>query len=183
MSRLGSGVWQSVQEALPFLRRKPSALPRGQMLALKPIRSRDIDWEMKTPAPVDEDDEAAADTPLPNAALTVPRREDMSGRILTRVFRIPATRTIELDEINTQLWLLCDGKHSVDQLIKHTCDAYKMNRRQGEVGVITAMRMLAQRGLIGFGAVQKTEIKGTGTDHGHTGERKRSTPARRRRRH
>ncbi len=146
----------SLRQSIPFLAREKGSLPRGEMLALKPVRSREIAWEMK-----------AAEGEAPGAKLTVPRRDDRVGQILSRIFRITGTKTIELDEINAQLWARCDGQHSVDQLIRYACETYKMNRRQGEVGVITAMRMFAQRGLIGLGTGgARTGGTGSGTGSG-----------------
>ena len=152
MSRLN--LFNTLRQTIPFLAREKPGLPRGEMLGLKPVRSREIAWEMK---PEDE---------APGAKLTVPRRNDRVGRLLSRIFRITATKTIELDEINAQLWARCDGQHSVDQLIRYACETYKMNRRQSEVGVITAMRMFAQRGLIGLQAGATSGAKTSGTSSG-----------------
>ena len=168
----------TLRQAIPFLAREKPGLPRGEMLGLKPVRSREIVWEMRT-----AEDEA------PGAKLTVPRRDDRVGKILSRVFRVTATKTIELDEINAQLWARCDGQHSVDQLIRYACETYKMNRRQGEVGVITAMRMFAQRGLIGLQAgtakTDTTKTSGTsigkGTPNVRSDNRQRPQTKRRRR--
>ena len=161
-------------QSIPFLAREKAGLPRGEMLGLKPVRSREIVWEMR-----EAEDEA------PGAKLTVPRRDDRVGKILTRIFRVTATRTIELDEINAQLWARCDGRHSVDQLIRYACETYKMNRRQGEVGVITAMRMFAQRGLIGLQAgapkAGAAQTNGKGTTHVRSDQRQRPQTKRRRR--
>lgn len=171
MSRLS--LLNNLRQSIPFLAREKSSLPRGQMLALKPVRSRGIAWEM---GPEDEP---------PGAKLTVPRRDDRVGKILSRVFRITATKTIELDEINARLWERCDGQHSVDQLIRYTCDTYKMNRRQGEVGVITAMRMFAQRGLIGLSAAKPDSIKSSekGTPNVRSDNARQRPQTKRRRRH
>jgi len=155
VSRLS--LLNNLRQSIPFLAREKASLPRGEMLALKPVRSRGIAWEM---GPEDEP---------PGAKLTVPRRDDRVGKILSRVFRITATKTIELDEINARLWERCDGQHSVDQLIRYTCETYKMNRRQGEVGVITAMRMFAQRGLIGLSAAKPDSIKNSDRSSGMNG--------------
>ena len=125
-----------LRQYFPFLNRAKGALPRGEMLALRPLRSREIAWEMK---PADE---------TPGVQLTVPRRDDRIGQILSRLFQIPATKTIELDEFGAAVWARCDGQHSVEQLVNFTCTAYKLNRRQAEVSVVTFMRMLAQRRLI-----------------------------------
>ena len=173
MSRLS--LLDSLRQSIPFLAREKAGLPRGEMLALKPARSRGIEWEMR---PEDE---------TPGARLTVPRRDDRVGKILTRIFRVTATKTIELDEINAQLWARCDGQHSVDQLIRYACETYKMNRRQGEVGVITAMRMFAQRGLIGLqagtagGTKTSGIISGKGTTNVRSDQRQRPQTKRRRR--
>ena len=173
MSRLN--LLNTLRQSIPFLAREKAGLPRGEMLGLKPVRSREIAWEMK---PEDE---------APGAKLTVPRRDDRVGQLLSRIFRITATKTIELDEINAQLWARCDGQHSVDQLIRYACETYKMNRRQGEVGVITAMRMFAQRGLIGLqaGMVGGTKtsgiISGKGTTNVRSDNRQRPQTKKRRR--
>ena len=174
MSRLN--LLNNLRQSIPFLAREKASLPRGQMLALKPVRSRGIAWEM---GPEDEP---------PGAKLIVPRRDDRVGKILSRVFRITATKTIELDEINARLWERCDGQHSVDQLIRYTCDTYKMNRRQGEVGVITAMRMFVQRGLIGLSAAKPDSNKSSknvrrGTPDVRSDQTQRRPQTKRRRRH
>lgn len=167
----------ALRQSIPFLAREKAGLPRGEMLGLKPVRVREIAWEMR---PEDE---------APGAKLTVPRRDDRVGQILSRIFRVTATKTIELDEINAQLWARCDGQHSVDQLIRYACETYKMNRRQGEVGVITAMRMFAQRGLIGLqsGGAKTDAAKTNGISTGkgrtnvHSDQRQRPQTKRRRR--
>jgi len=171
VSRLS--LLNSLRQTIPFLAREKGSLPRGEMLALKPTRSREIAWEMK---PEDE---------TPGAKLTVPRRDDRMGQILSRLFRIPATKTIELDEFGAQVWSRCDGAHSVEQLIHFTCDTYKLNRRQGEVSVITFMRMLAQRRLIGLQTSGTppggTQSRGKGTSNVRSDHRQRPQTKRRRR--
>ena len=164
----------SLQQSIPFLAREKGSLPRGEMLGLKPQRSREVVWEMKS------DDE------VPGVKLTVPRRDDRIGQILSRFLHVPATKTIELDEFGAQVWSRCDGAHSVEQLINFTCDTYKLNRRQAEVSVITFMRMLAQRRLIGLSAAGQqprvsSSISGKGTAHVRSGDRQRPQTKRRRR--
>ena len=170
MSRLK--FLDALQQAIPFLDRGKPGLPRGEMLGLKPLRNREVAWEM-------------SGNEAPIAKLTVPRREDRAGQLLSWIFKIPQSRTIELDEFGAQVWARCDGQHSVDQLIKHTCDTYKLNRRQGEVSVLTFMKMLAQRRLIGFpagaGRTAGTEGKGTGNVNHHGAARQRPQNKKRRR--
>lgn len=166
-------ILESLQQAIPFLQRSKAGLPRGEMLALKPQRAREVKWEQ------DETESGSV-----GVKLIVPRREDRLGQIIARVFRIPESRTIELDEFGAQVWVRCDGQHSVEQLVQFTCREYKLNRRQGEVSVVTFMKMLAQRRLIGIPAAApaagaQTEGKGTGHVH-HRGQRPQT---KRRRRH
>ena len=151
----------------PFLNRAKGSLPRGEMLALRPVRSGGIVW-------------AAKPDGEPGASLTVPRRDDRIGQIISRVFQIPATKTIELDEFGAAVWEKCDGRHSVEQLVAFTCSAYKLNRRQAEVSVVTFMRMLAQRRLIGLDSGIGS---GNGTANVHRSEQSRKPPRRGRRRH
>ena len=165
---------ETLRRSVPFLDRGKPGLPRGEVLSLKPLRNREVAWEIA------EGEEAAG------ARLTVPRREDRTGQLLSWIFKIPQSRVIELDEFGAQVWERCDGRHSVDQLIKHTCDTYKLNRRQGEVSVLTFMKMLAQRRLIGFpgaGEAARPQSEGKETTHvnGHRSARQRAQTKRRRR--
>lgn len=160
--------WNTLRQSIPFLAQEKGSLPRGEMLVLRPQRNREVVWEMK------------AEDETPGAKLTVPRRDDRMGQILSRVFRVPATKTIELDEFGAQVWSRCDGAHSVEQLITFTCDTYKLNRRQAEVSVITFMRMLAQRRLIGLQPIGITSGKGTANVRSNNRQR---PPTKRRRRH
>lgn len=166
MSRLN--FWNTLRQSIPFLAQEKGSLPRGEMLALRPQRNREIIWEMK------------AEDETPGAKLTVPRRDDRMGQILSRVFHVPATKTIELDEFGAQVWSRCDGAHSVEHLITFTCDAYKLNRRQAEVSVITFMRMLAQRRLIGLQTRETSSGKGTANVRSNIRQRPQT---KRRRRH
>lgn len=146
----------SLGRYVPFLRPR-SPLARADMLTLRPVRNPAVIWETRERM---EDGEDGDDTEVaPGVLLTIPRRTDRMGRILSFWFQMPEGRTVELDEFGTEVWGMCDGEHTVEQLVRHTCDAYKLNRRQGEVSVVAFMRMLAQRRLVGF------KVGGT-ADHG-----------------
>jgi len=155
-----------LKQYFPFLNRAKGALPRGEMLALRPLRNVSVAWEPK-PETV-------------GVQLTVPRRDDKLGQLLGRVFQVPSTKTIELDEFGSAVWEKCDGKHSVEQLVVFTASAYKLNRRQAEVSVVSFMRMLAQRRLIGL---DKSKSESGGTAHVHRNDRPRTPGKRGRRRY
>lgn len=130
----------TIGQYVPFLMRGKGSLPREQMLALRPVRNAAIAAEPMI-------DETSGPERL---ALRVPKREDMLGRVLSRLLSLPAERRIELDEFGSAVWRLCDGTRTVDSLVRYTCETYRLNRRQGEVSVVAFMRMLAQRRLIGL---------------------------------
>lgn len=153
---------QTVQQYLP-LGRKPT-LPRGETLALRPVRNRVVSWER--PADAAE-----------GMRLTVPRRQDRVARLLGRFLQFPDSKTIELDEFGAEVWELCDGAHSIEQLVAHTCKKYKLNRRQGEVSVVAFMKMLTQRRLIGFTTPEKER------SNGNPRPQRQRRPVRARRRH
>ena len=163
-------------EYVPLLARKP-ALPREQSLALKPTRNPSVQWEG---APPDEDSPRSG-----GVVLKVPVKPGGISRILTRVFSMPASKTIELDEFGGEVWALCDGQHTVEQFVQHTVRKYQLNRRQAEVSVLAFMRMLLERRLVGFReadlpTARKGESYGSNDHHARAIGRKRRQRAHRR---
>ncbi len=155
----------SIQKYVP-LGRKPT-LPRGETLALKPVRNPVVTWER----PEGED--------APALHLRIPRRQDRVGALLGRWLPVPTHKTIELDESGAALWERCDGAHTVERLVAHVSQTYKMNRRQAEVTVIAFLKMLAQRRLIGFAAPKDThEPQKEKQPHGNTRPQRQRRPVR-----
>ncbi|MDQ2799332.1 MAG: PqqD family protein [Armatimonadota bacterium] len=163
---------KSLSSSIPFVGRQKGGLPRAEMLALRPVRNPSITWEPKTA----EDDE---ETPV-GVALRVPHRDDWTSRLLARFFGMPPRKTIELDEFGAGVWERCDGKHTIEQLVRHTCDAYKLNQRQAEVSIVRFMQMLAQRRLIGTltGETRKEDSHASAT-RPRRGKRRPGQPRRR----
>lgn len=160
-------------EYVPLLARKPS-LPRAESLALRPMRNPAVTWECNKP----QDDDAPART-----VLRVPVKTGGLTRMLTRLMSMPDSKTIELDEFGGAVWEMCDGHHTVEQLVGHTCQTYQLNRRQAEVSVLAFMRMLIERRLIGFAAADTKGTHHVNTSQRPAGGRKRGqrTPRARRR--
>jgi hypothetical protein len=106
--------------------------------------------------------QATAARPLRNPALahhlndegyvvvTLPRREDTTGRLLSWVFMVPESRPIVLDEIGTMIWGLCDGKHSFADLSVALAERYTITSREAEVSLAEFLRRLGKRGMIAF---------------------------------
>ena len=114
---------------------------RAEVLGARPVRNPAIAWERGVWRGGDDEQPAVV-------LLRVPRRKDRWGNALARVFRLPAERKIELDEMGSDVWEMCDGALTVDALTKAICARYRLNRRQGEASVTAYLRMLAERRLV-----------------------------------
>ncbi|MDX1933877.1 MAG: PqqD family protein [Capsulimonadales bacterium] len=111
---------------------------RAEVLASKPLRNPKVPWDREAVRP---------DTP-PVALLRIPRRSDRFGNAVARIFKLPDYRKLELDEIGSDVWEMCDGANSVEAITKKVVERYKLNRRQAETSVTAYLRMLAQRQLV-----------------------------------
>jgi len=124
-----------------FRKREP-ALSREQSLASVPLRNTAIREE--------ETDEG-------HARLVIPRRKSRWVRLLSVLFYVPKTRRVTLDEIGTFVWRQCDGEHDVRSIIGALCTRYKLHRKEAEVSVVTYLRTLAKRGLLGIAVLKKDD--------------------------
>ena len=81
------------------------------------------------------------------------------------LLRMPAgaTKTFELDAIGVFVWEQCDGKTSVQQIIRKLAKRYNLGLRQAEVPTVQFLQMLGRKGLIGL---SKDAEEGTTDEHG-----------------
>lgn len=84
------------------------------------------------------------------ATLKVPLRT--GGRWNTWLFRVPqgATKTFELDALGLLVWESCDGKTSVQQVIRKLAKRYNLNLREAQVPTLAFLQTLVKKGLIGM---------------------------------
>lgn len=171
---------QIAAQYLPFVKSAEPRFTREESLGLRPVRNSSVQWELRltsgsnSNAIVQDDEDTVDEMPVDlttvvttpeempvGSALTliVQRREDTYARLITKIFGVVGNKRIELDEFGSQIWLLCDGTHAVDKMVTHTSTRYKLNRRQAEVSVVTFMRMLGQRRLIGFQNPERRTIE------------------------
>jgi hypothetical protein len=113
----------------------PVVLNRTQATAARPIRNPALAYHMN--------DEGYA-------VITLPRREDNTGKLLAWVFMVPESRPVVLDEIGTLIWDLCDGKHSFAELSSALAEHYSVTPREAEVSLAEFLRRLGKRGMIAF---------------------------------
>lgn len=124
-----------------MFRRQPK-IGREAMLKSKPARNEALTWEKN------DNDEVV---------ITIERREDWKARILSKIFWIPPSRTMMLDQIGTQVWDMCDGKTTVDAMIRKLSKDHKLNLKEAEVSLLTYLKSLGKKHLIGF-LVDKTDL-------------------------
>ncbi len=117
-----------------FRRKQKPAMSRQEALAASPVRL--VQGE-------------TVETQDGGALLTVPLSPRGAGRWL---FRIPegASKTFELDALGWFVWQTCDGKTSVQQIIRLFAKRYHLNLREAEVSMLKFMEMLVRKGLIGM---------------------------------
>src|SRR4051812_9008265 len=65
-----------------------------------------------------------------------------------RLFKMPAgtRRSFELDEIGLFVWERCDGRQSIEQILRALASQYNLNLREAEVATFKFLEMLARRG-------------------------------------
>ena len=86
--------------------------------------------------------------------ITVPRRREWWAKALAVVFPIPRERRLDLDEAGAEVWDLCDGEHTLRQMIRIFQERHKLTRTEAEWSLRTYLRDLGKRNLV-FIAIEK----------------------------
>lgn len=111
-------------------RKRQPTYTRPQILSARPLRNPAIHWE--------PDEQGFL-------VLKVPFRQSGFFRWLSRIFRLPDEHKIELDELGSLVWELCDGKHSVEAILTRVIKQSKLERREAEVALLTFLNTLLRR--------------------------------------
>jgi len=105
-------------------------------------------------------EQSLASLPVKNAAieefiddagmvtLRIPRRKAWWISVMGFFFYMPEARTIALDEIGSFVWKLCDGKHTVRDLIAEVSSKYQITKKEAEVSLVAYLRMLGKKRLV-----------------------------------
>ena len=121
-------------------RRRPRFTPEEVLLS-RPIRHDGLQIE-----PTEEG----------GLRIIIERRREWWVRVLSVFLPIPKRRPIELDPLGREVWELCDGEHTLRQMIRAFEERHKLSRAEAEWSLRTYLRDLAKRGLVAI-AVQKAE--------------------------
>lgn len=60
----------------------------------------------------------------------------------------PPEAKVELDEIGTFVWDMCDGQTTVREMIAKLAEKYKLGRKEASASLTTFLHSLAQRNLV-----------------------------------
>ena len=101
--------------------KKGKHISREAMLASKPVRNELVEWER------DDNNEVV---------IRLTRQDNWKVKVLAKLFYIPKQRKIGLDTVGSQVWEMCDGKHSVDRMIRILAKEHKLNRKEAEVALM-----------------------------------------------
>jgi len=127
-----------------MLFKKQPQIGREAMFKSKPVRNDQLEWEKN------EDGEVL---------VTLTRGASWKVRTLSKIFWIPEQKTMVLDEIGAQVWDMCDGRTTVEAMIKRLGKAHQLNLKEAEISLLAYLKKLGQKGLLGF-AVAKTDLPG-----------------------
>ena len=99
--------------------------------------------------------------PVRNANLNYGEREDGTVvlrvplearggvyRLLGKVTQSQADKEVELEEIGSFVWNLCDGKHSCEGIASKLKDKYKLTKPEAEASLISFLETLSRRGYV-----------------------------------
>jgi len=112
------------------------------MLASRPVRNEAVQWER------DENGEVC---------ITLVRARTWKATLLSKIFYIPERRKLVLDEVGSGVWEMCDGRTSVEAMIRGLSAKYKLNPKESEVSLLHYLRQLGQKRLVGF-LVEKERV-------------------------
>ena len=102
--------------------------------------------------------------PARNAAAEVARTQEGGLRIsvqrerpawwaapLSRLLRRPPRRTVILDRLGVEVWELCDGTRTVEQVVEEFARKHALSFHESRVVVTEYLRELIQRGILAIG--------------------------------
>ena len=126
-------------------RRKKSGLKfnKDDVLKSRPVRNSIIKWEQQPETQI--------------ISLTVPQKEVLWVRLISKAFMLPKSRVIVLDEVGSFVWGLCDGSNTIDTIIRALSNKYKLTRKEAETSLLEYFRRLGKRGIIGFAVEKKNQ--------------------------
>ncbi|MGQ9525351.1 MAG: PqqD family protein [Armatimonadota bacterium] len=113
--------------------RRRNAVGRQEVLRARPIRNPVVSWERNDQG---------------ETILHIPLQKGRVIKALRWFFPAPDQKQLVLDEIGGDMWELCDGTNTIDDIRRRLCDKYRLERREAEASLIEYLRQLAKRRLV-----------------------------------
>ncbi|MCX7924355.1 MAG: PqqD family protein [Fimbriimonadales bacterium] len=118
-----------------FRRSAPPQVDRKQVLRLYPLRNAAVQSEQNEDGVY---------------ILIVPLKPRGLFGWFSRIFKLPREHRIELDEIGSLVWSLCDGRHQVETIVQRLVQQFKLERREAEYSLFAFLNTLPRRGFIAY---------------------------------
>ncbi len=114
---------------------------RDDVVKSRPVRNSLIKWEKSENGEI---------------SLVIPQKNTLWVRSVSKVFMLPKSRVVALDEVGSFVWTMCDGHNSMDGIMKMLSNKYKLTRKEAETSLLAYFRLLGKRGMIGFAMPDKS---------------------------
>ena len=133
-------------------KKKPKAptLRRSDFLRLKPVRSPMVKWEKNEKGEIKIIIPLKKIKEIREKVETDKRRKRKKPDLFSKFFPEPKEKRIQLDEIGSVVWELCDGNRTVKDIIDYLYEKYKLLPRESEISLNTYLNSLVKRGLMAF---------------------------------
>ena len=128
-----------------MLFKKQPKIGREAMFKSKPVRNSQVEWKKNDDGEIH---------------VTLTRGDSWKVRTISKIFWIPQRKTLVLDEIGAQVWDMCDGRTTVEAIIKRLSQTHQLNVKEAEISLLAYLKKLGQKGLLGF-AVEKKDLPGS----------------------
>lgn len=115
-----------------IFKQKRPRMSREQLLQAKPLRNPEAELD---------------EMPNGNVELTIAFEKPRALKWFFRDKKI-LKRRFELDHLGRKVWDLCDGQHTVRQLVEAMTKSEGLNLREAEVSMISYLETLGKRGII-----------------------------------
>ena len=122
---------------------KPRPMDRRTSLASRPVRNTMVQWTDKPEGIV----------------LTITVRSPTQSTMFSKLFPTPARREVQLDEIGSEIWRLCDGEHSTADLLDWVRTRYQFSYKEAELGITKYLKELVRRNLVVIVGLKEDEAK------------------------
>ena len=123
-----------IKKVVSRVKKEKKVIPREDVLRSRPIRNPLISWELEESGEI---------------KLTIPLQKSWKVSLLSFLFKVPKQKVVMLDHVGSEVWIMCDGKNRVEDLVSRLVDLHKLSRKEVEISLFSYLQQLARRGYMG----------------------------------